>query len=116
MDPELLYHPDYNKPFILTTDASDIAAAAILSQLDDDDTEHPVGYYGHVFSETERRYSATKREAFAIKWACRKLRHFLHGRLFTIITDHQALRHLETCKDKTLQMWALELQDLQYGF
>lgn len=114
VDPELLYHPDYNKPFILTTDASDIAAAAILSQLDDDDTEHPVGYYGHVFSETERRYSATKREAFAIKWACRKLRHFLHGRLFTIITDHQALRHLETCKDKTLQMWALELQDLQY--
>lgn len=114
VDPELLRHPDYTKPFILTTDASDIAAAAILSQLDDDGFEHPVGYYGHVFDETERNYSATKREAFAIKWACQKLRHFLHGRLFTIITDHQALRHLETCKDKTLQRWALELQDLHY--
>ena len=114
VDPELLRHPDYTKPFILTTDASDVAAAAVLSQLDDDGVEHPVGYYGHVFDDTERRYSATKREAFAIKWACQKLRHFLHGRLFTIITDHQALRHLETCKDKTLQTWALEMQDLQY--
>eukprot|EP00624_Nannochloropsis_granulata_P001817 evm.model.NODE_1887_length_28976_cov_48.374657.1 len=38
----------------------------------------------------------------------------LHGRLFTIITDHQALRHLETARDKTLQTWALELQNLQY--
>ena len=114
VDPELLYHPDYSKPFILTTDASDIAAAAVLSQLGDDGFEHPVGYYGHVFDETECRYSATKREAFAIKWACQKLRHFLHGRLFTVITDHQALRHLETARDKTLQSWALELQDLQY--
>ena len=114
VDPELLYHPDYSKPFILTTDASDLAAAAVLSQLGDDGFEHPVGYYVHVFDETECRYSATKREAFAIKWACQKLRHFLHGRLFTVITDHQALRHLETARDKTLQSWALELQDLQY--
>lgn len=114
VDPELLVHPDYTNPFILTTDASDIAAAAILSQLDENGDERPVGYFGHVFDDIERRYPATKREAFAIKWACKKLRHFLHGRLFTIITDHQALRHLETCKDKTLQTWALELQDLQY--
>jgi len=24
----------------------------------------------------------------------KRLRHILHGRLFTIITDHQALRHI----------------------
>ena len=41
----VLYSPDFEKEFILQTDASDRSVGAVLSQMGDDDKEHPVAYF-----------------------------------------------------------------------
>jgi hypothetical protein len=51
----LLQYPDYNKPFILTTDASGYAIGAIFSQgkLGQD---KPIAYASKMLNKTELNY------------------------------------------------------------
>ncbi len=41
----VLRSPDFVRPFILQTDASDRGVGAVLSQIDGEGEEHPVGYF-----------------------------------------------------------------------
>ena len=87
----ILKYPDYSREFILLTDASKTSLGAILSQKDDDGKEHPIIYDSRSLNIHEKNYDITKLEALAIMWAIKKYRHYLHGRKFKIITDHNAL-------------------------
>ncbi|KAG8183228.1 hypothetical protein JTE90_005676 [Oedothorax gibbosus] len=54
----VLYSPDYQKPFIVETDASDQGMGVVLSQLADNETEeHPIIYLSKKFTSVEKRYS-----------------------------------------------------------
>ncbi|KAG8189870.1 hypothetical protein JTE90_023377 [Oedothorax gibbosus] len=56
----VLYSPDYQKPFIVETDASDQGMGVVLSQLADNETEeHPIIYLSKKFTSVEKRYSVT---------------------------------------------------------
>ncbi|MDW0176561.1 MAG: RNase H-like domain-containing protein, partial [Nitrososphaeraceae archaeon] len=55
----ILYAPDFNREFILQTDASDYGLGIVLSQIDEDGNEHPVLYLSKKFSEVEKRYCTT---------------------------------------------------------
>lgn len=61
-------YPDCEQPFILTTDASDMALGAVLSQKEDN-IEKPVAYASRTLSHTETKYSTTEKELLAIIWA-----------------------------------------------
>ena len=50
----VLIHPNFDKPFILFTDASDVAVGAILSQRDKNQVDHPIAYYSKTLSQAER--------------------------------------------------------------
>ncbi|KAG8181195.1 hypothetical protein JTE90_013165 [Oedothorax gibbosus] len=57
----VLYSPDYQKPFIVETDASDQGMGVVLSQLADNETEeHPIIYLSKKFTSVEKRYSVTR--------------------------------------------------------
>lgn len=87
-----LVHPDFEKPFIIDCDASQYALGAVCSQLDDLGQEHPVGYASRSLNKTERRYSATKREALGVYWAVHRAFHsYTYGAPFLLRTDHAAL-------------------------
>ncbi|KAG8184543.1 hypothetical protein JTE90_012632 [Oedothorax gibbosus] len=52
----VLYSPDYQKPFIVETDASDQGMGVVLSQLADNETEkHPIIYLSKKFTSVEKR-------------------------------------------------------------
>ncbi|MEO1455308.1 MAG: ribonuclease H family protein, partial [Pseudomonadota bacterium] len=63
--------PDFNRPFILYTDASNVGTGAILTQQFQDGL-HPVAYASHKFNTTEQNYSTYEQELSAIVLAIRK--------------------------------------------
>ena len=111
--PPLVRLPDFDRPFILCTDASDTGLGAVLSQLDDDKVEHPVYYASRTLVNGEPNYTVTERECLAVKWSCDLFRPYLLGRPFSVFTDHAALVWLARSRDtkSRLTRWVLELQE-----
>ena len=113
----ILQFPDFKQPFILTTDDSDFAIGAVLSQgkLGHD---LPVAYGSHLLTKEERNHSATEREreCLAVVEYVRHFRHYLYGQKFLVVTDHQALRWLHSVRDPSsrLMRWRLKLRDHHY--
>ena len=111
----IIAYPQFDKPFILQLDASDVGLSAILAQklIDDDGVqrEHVIGYASRTLSSSERRYSPTERECLAIVYGCSHFRPYLEGFRFTIVTDHKALKRLHHTKDlnSRLARWAMQI-------
>ena len=59
---------DFNKPFLLETDAFRRGLGAVLSQKQADGQYHPIAYASHVMNETEQRYHSNKQEFLTLKW------------------------------------------------
>ena len=55
-EPILLQYPNFEKPFQLTTDASDYAVGAVLTQ-EVDGFKHPVAYFSKKLDAPELKYS-----------------------------------------------------------
>ena len=88
----VLSYPDYSKPFILYTDASDYGIGAAIHQIGDDGKEHPISYAARTLRGSEVNWTTTEKECLAVVWGTLKFRHYLdNGLNFTIYTDHQAL-------------------------
>ena len=113
----ILTRPNYDKPFILATDASDYAIGGILGQLDENGKERIVKFLHKTLSQTERRYSATEREAFATYWCITQCKPYLLPKRFDLITDHSALRWmLNNLNQKTkFHRWQTQLSHYKYN-
>ena len=100
----VLAAPDLSKEFIVTTDASDFALGAILSQMDEKIKLDYVCilYASRCLREPELRYSTYDRELLAIVFAKDQFRPFLYGRKFKVITDHEPLKHFHNTKKPDL--------------
>ncbi|GBP37144.1 Retrovirus-related Pol polyprotein from transposon 412 [Eumeta japonica] len=113
--PKILQYPDFSKPFILTTDASNYAIGAILSQ-GEIGQDLPIAYASRTLNNAEGNYSTTEKELVAIKWAVQHFRPYLYGRKFKIVTDHRPLTWLFNVKDpgSKLIRWRLQLEEFDY--
>ena len=65
----IMSFPDFNKLFLLETDASGRGLGAVLSQKQADGQYHLITYASRVMNETEQRYHSNKQEFLALKWA-----------------------------------------------
>ena len=83
-----LAHPDPTASVTLTTDASDVAVGAVLSQ---GPAQEPLGFFSKKLSPAERKYSAFDKELLAIYMAICHFRPHLDGRHFPVFTDHKPL-------------------------
>lgn len=82
----------------LHTDASSLGLGAMLLQSDEQGEMRLIYAISRRTSEVERNYHSSKLELLAIKWAMERLRRFLIGIKFTVITDCQSLIHLDSFK------------------
>ena len=96
----ILTFPDFNKPFLLETDASGRGLGAVLSQKQADGRYHPIAYASHVMNETEQRYHSNKQEFLALKWVVTEQFHeylSLYGKNrneFVVHTDNNPLTYI----------------------
>ncbi|XP_075764387.1 uncharacterized protein LOC142819706 [Pelodiscus sinensis] len=109
----VLVNPDFDKPFIVFTDASDTGLGAVLMQADEKGERHPIVYLSRKLLPRERSYATVERECLAMVWALQKLQPYLFGRRFTVFTDHCPLTWLHQMKGTNAKLlrWSLLLQD-----
>ena len=88
----VLAFPDFDRNFVLETDASILGLGAILSQIQEDGNLHPLAYASRSLSKSEKNYSATDLETLAVVWAVTHFRYYLYGHQVTIYTDHTAVK------------------------
>jgi RNase H-like domain found in reverse transcriptase/Integrase zinc binding domain/Reverse transcriptase (RNA-dependent DNA polymerase) len=76
----------------LNVDASTtIGWGAVLSQQQSDGSIRPARFESGVWSDVERKYDALKLECRGLLKSLKKLRFWLYGRYFTVLTDSQTL-------------------------
>ena len=100
----VLRMPNFEMPFVVTTDASLVLVGAILEQ-DFGQGLQPVAYESRKLNPAETRYSAYERELLGIVWAIGKWRHYLEGKHFIVQTDHSSLRHLPNQPSVNRRIW-----------
>ncbi|MCV6575237.1 MAG: dUTP diphosphatase, partial [Cohaesibacter sp.] len=108
----ILRLPDFERQFVITTDASDVAIGAILEQ-DFGSGLQPIAFSSRKLNSTEIRYSAYERELLGIVWAIGQWKHYFQGRHPIVIqTDHAPLRHLpnQTSVNSRVWRWLAVLQ------
>ena len=89
-DPVMSY-PDFDKEFIVTTDASKVGMGATLLQMYKGG-EQVVANTSRCVQPAEANYGITQLEAAAVRWAVKKWKDLYLGvGKFTIITDHKEL-------------------------
>ncbi|KAL6417460.1 hypothetical protein ACFW04_012719 [Cataglyphis niger] len=99
----ILTCPDFNKPFILQTDASSYGLEAVLTQ-ESPEGECVIAYASRTLNGAERNYSATELECLAVVWGIRRMRDYLEGYRFTQIENPTG----------RLGRWLFELQQFDF--
>ena len=91
-------------------DASGDACRAQLSQ-EHDGTEFPIAFLSHTFTETQRKCSTTKQEAYEVYYAVTKWNYYLQGADIIVRNDHKLLDKFLNGKNANnkVNRWGLEL-------
>ena len=112
----VLRSPDFDRGFVLQTDASGRGVGAVLSQLDDAGQDRPVAYFSRKLLPREEKYSTVEKECLAVKLAIQHFRVYLLGRHFVVQTDHRCLEWLDRIKENNARLtrWSLVLQPYDF--
>lgn len=82
--------PDFNKQFVVETDACDSGVGAVLMQ-----EGHPLAFLSKSLSVQHRSLSIYEKEFLALIMAVERWRSYLQRGEFLIKTDHHSLTYLE---------------------
>ncbi|XP_027351173.1 uncharacterized protein LOC113862282 [Abrus precatorius] len=103
---------NWEYPFELMCDASNLAVGAILSQRVGK-VPHIIAYASRTLDSTQANYTTTEKELLTIIFALDKFRTYLLGTKVTVFSDHAALKFLLKKPDAKpiLIRWMLLLQE-----
>jgi len=98
--PPILVFPDWkavedgSRPLLLCCDASTDGLGATLEQKQPDGTIKPIVFISRATLDAERNWTPLDLEAGAIVWAIKRLREYLRGTKFCILSDNSALQNM----------------------
>ena len=106
----ILAYPSFHQsasPFVLQTDASAVGLGAVLEQ-----DGHVIAYASRTLNKAEQNYGVIQKECVAVVFTLKQFCHYLLGRPFRLITDHEPLQWLSAQKmEGMLSRWALAMQE-----
>ncbi|PIO53684.1 hypothetical protein TELCIR_24973, partial [Teladorsagia circumcincta] len=112
----LLTHYDPNLLIIVAADASNCGIGATLSHRYPNGSEKIVYHASRCLTPAQKNYSQIEKEALALIFAVQKFHRFVHGRHFTLKTDHKPLvaifgnkKGIPVYSANRLQRWATML-------
>ena len=109
-----LYFPDYELPWTLRVDASNIAVGAVLLQIrtlpDGTERFEPIGFARKKFSQTADNWDPYKKEAFACYFGVDHFAYYLRGKPFILETDHRNLQWIENSEVPMVVRWRVFMQ------
>jgi hypothetical protein len=103
--------PNYEEPFILTTDASECGYGAVLEQMQGNENRI-IAYYSKNYTKSQKNYATPEQELLAIVQAVEHFHTYLFGRKFKLFTDHEPLTWLTNKKKPHARMerWMIRLE------
>ena len=112
----VLSHYPSDRRFWLQTDGSKIGISGVLFQIDGEGNELIIAVVSRVLTAYGKNYTITEIDLMAIIYLLVKLRTYLLGQTFHIVTDHQALTFLMKANyySSRLMRWFLLLQHHSY--
>jgi hypothetical protein len=99
-----LNHVRSDLPFVVRTDASILAVAGTLSQVEGTE-ELPIAFESKKLSDAERNYPIHELELYAIVYCLLKWRCYLEGKHFIVYSDNKSLLHLQTQQTMSRRMF-----------
>src|SRR2546430_8802400 len=116
MEAPILQYPDFSKPFLIYTDASGTGLGAVLSQLNDEGKECVIAYASRSLNKAECNYGITDQECLAVVWAVKHFEQYLGLLPFKVVTDHSALKFLQTADMPSGKRarWIMYLQQFKF--
>jgi transposase InsO family protein len=113
MSKPILAFPDYEKPFHIFTDASNVGQGGALMQKDEENRYMAVAYFSRTLSSTERRWAAVHVELGAIITALREFKPFIFMTEVELHCDHKPLTYLmrNAKSHPSLARWLIELNN-----
>ncbi|KAL4126998.1 hypothetical protein QTP88_011286 [Uroleucon formosanum] len=112
----VLSHFNDNAEIILVTDGSKKGLGVILQQINENHEIHPVAYASKKLNTAQNNYSALELEMAALHFGCIHFRQYLHGRTFTVWTDHKNLIQLQTIKSESTILNRLRTKLIGFDF
>ena len=114
----ILGYPDFEKPFLLVTDASKWGLGAILYQQQGDQTK-VIGYSSRTTQPAEKNYHSSKLEFLALKWAVTEAfqEYLYYSPEFEVYTDNNPLTYVLTTSKLNAcgQRWVNELANYNFN-
>ena len=89
IEAHVLSLPNFQKEFVVKTDACRTGIGAVLQQ-----DGHPIAYLSNTLSSKHQSYSTYEKEFLAVILALEKWRGYLMDKHFKIKADHFSLRYL----------------------
>ena len=113
----VLVFPDFNKPFMLETDASNEGLGVVLSQKQDNRCYHPVAFGSRMLMPSKQNYHSSKLEFLALKWSITKhFKEYLAYAPFMVCMDNIPLTYMLTTPnlDATRNWWVGALVSYEF--
>ena len=107
---------DFDRQFIMVTDASQVACGAVLMQIDRNGSPYICASVSKTFTQVEARWSTIERECYGIVFGLQKFEFFLKGREFIIKTDHRPLVYIDTVdfRNPKVERWSHILSHFRF--